>query len=210
VELTLPHLDGLVDKNGNGIADPGEAGYAEFRWQLVPGAGAGPGSYTNSVSATAGCASCTVAQTVSATVHVTENTLFTRSAILGRVFEDRNRDGQQGADEPGLASARVMLDEGTSVTTDAQGMFHIPDLESGPRVLKIDLAGLGMAARATTDPTAVVNIAPGLVASVRFGVCFPRDSVSVGRPGRKAWRSPRWRRRRASISRVTSPAPRST
>jgi uncharacterized repeat protein (TIGR01451 family) len=183
-DLVLPHLDALVDKNGNGIADPGEPGYAEFRLQLVPGAGAGPGSYTSSVSATATCATCTVAQPVSVTIQVTENTLFTRSALLGRVFEDKNRDGQQGADEPGLANARVVMDEGTSVTTDAQGMFHIPDLEGGPRVVKIDLAGLGMAASATTDASAVVNIAPGLMASVRFGVYFPRDTVSVGRPGK--------------------------
>jgi len=151
----------------------------------VPGAGAGPGAYTNSVSATATCATCTVAQPVTATVHVTENTLFTRSAIVGRVFEDRNRDGRQGAGEPGIANARVVLDEGTSVTTDAQGMFHIPDLEGGPRVVKIDLAGLGMGATATTDAAAVVNVAPGLMASVRFGVYFPRDSVKAGRPGRE-------------------------
>src|SRR6185436_12845047 len=183
-ELTLPHLDGFVDKNGNGVTDPGEPGYAEFRWQLVAGAGAGVGSYTSSVSATASCATCTVAYPVSATVQVTDNTLFTRSAIVGRVFEDKNRDGHQGPGERGLANARVVMDEGTSVTTDAQGMFHIPDLEGGPRVVKIDLAGLGMAASATTDASAVVNIAPGLMASVRFGVYFPRDTVSVGRPGK--------------------------
>jgi hypothetical protein len=183
--LELPHLDGLVDRNGNGVADPGEPGYAEFRWQLIAGAGAGPGSYTNTVSATASCATCTIAQPVSATVRVTENTLFTRSAIVGRVFEDRNRDGRQGAGEPGIANARVVLDEGTSVTTDAEGMFHVPDLEGGPRVMKIDLAGLGMGATATTDASAVVNVAPGLMASVRFGVFFPRDSVQAGRPGRE-------------------------
>ena len=79
----------------------------------------------------------------------------------------------------------MVLDEGTSVTTDAQGMFHIPDLEGGPRVVKIDLAGLGMGATATTDAAAVVNVAPGLMASVRFGVYFPRDSVKAGRPGRE-------------------------
>src|SRR5262249_28364464 len=71
-ELKIAHLDGLVDKNGNGIADPGEAGYVEFRMQLVPGSGAGPGSYTSSVSAVATCATCTVAQPVSATIRVTE------------------------------------------------------------------------------------------------------------------------------------------
>src|SRR5262249_8017277 len=95
-----------------------------------------------------------------------------------------NRDGLQGPDEPGLADARVVMDEGTSVTTDAQGMFHVPDLESGPRVVKVDLAGLGMGAMATTDASAVVNIAPRLMASVRFGIYFPRDTVSIGRPSK--------------------------
>src|SRR5258707_10810698 len=37
--LPLAHLDGFVDRNGDGIAGPGEPGYAEFRWQLVAGAG---------------------------------------------------------------------------------------------------------------------------------------------------------------------------
>jgi uncharacterized repeat protein (TIGR01451 family) len=176
-ELKLPHLDGFVDRNGNGIADPGEPGYAEFRWQLVPAPAPAPARTRSSVSATATCSTCNIAQPVTATVRVTDNTLFTRSAIVGRVFEDRNRDGRQGPGEPGLANARVVMDEGTSVTTDAQGMFHVPDLEGGPRVVKIDLAGLGMAATPTTDASAVVNVAPGLMASVRFGVYFPSDSV---------------------------------
>jgi hypothetical protein len=52
-------------------------------------------------------------------------------------------------------------------------------------VVKIDVAGLGNDAMATTDASAVVNVAPGLMASVRFGIYFPRDSVKVGRPGRE-------------------------
>ena len=181
--LQIPQLAAFVDRNGDGMAGPGEPGYAEFRWQLVPGAGASTGSYVDQVSATSGCPTCTVARTVSATVRVEDQTLFTRSTLLGRVFEDRDRDGQQAANEPGIANARVVMDDGTWVTTDAQGMFHVPDLESGPRVIKMDLAQVGAAAVPTTDVAQVVNIAPGLLASVRFGVAFPRDTVSVGRPG---------------------------
>jgi hypothetical protein len=181
--LPLAHLDGFVDRNGDGIAGPGEPGYAEFRWQLVAGAGASSGSYLDRVSATSGCDTCSSAVPVSAVVHVEDNELFTRSTLLGRVFEDKNRDGQQAANEPGIAGARVVMDDGTSVTTDAMGMFHVPDLESGPRAVKLDVPGLGAAAIPTTDASTLVTIAPGLLSSVRFGVAFPRDTVAVGRAG---------------------------
>src|SRR5205814_8752232 len=52
-ELSLARLDGFVDRDGDGIAGPGEPGYAEFRWQLVPGAAATPGVYPSRASATA-------------------------------------------------------------------------------------------------------------------------------------------------------------
>ena len=180
--LHIDQLAGFQDRNGDGVAGPGEPGYAEFRWQLVPGSGASAGMYVAQVSATSGCATCTVAQAVSASIRVEDDELFTRSTLLGRVFEDKNRDGQQAANEPGIANARVVMDDGTWVTTDAQGMFHVPDLEAGPRVIKMDLAQVGAAAIPTTDVAQVVNIAPGLLANVRFGVTFPRDTVSVGRP----------------------------
>ena len=180
--LQIAQLAGFQDRNGDGVAGPGEPGYAEFRWQLVPGSGASAGAYVDQVSATSGCATCVVAQAASATVRVEESELFSRSTLLGRVFEDKNRDGQQASNEPGIANARVVMDDGTWVTTDARGMFHVPDLEAGTRVVKMDLAQVGAAAIPTTDVAQFVNIAPGLLASVRFGVTFPRDTVSVGRP----------------------------
>jgi hypothetical protein len=81
-----------------------------------------------------------------------------------------------------VAGAVVALDDGSSVTTGSEGRFHLPDLDSGPRVLKIDLARLGMPALPTTDPTRVVDVSPGLVATVRFGVWFAQDTLSMGHP----------------------------
>jgi hypothetical protein len=133
------------------------------------------------VSATAGCDTCVAARAVAASVRVEDSELFTRSTLLGRVFEDKNPDGQQATNEPGISGARVVMDDGTWVTTDARGMFHVPDLEPGPHGVKLDLAPVGGAAIPTTDVSTVVTIAPGLLASVRFGVAFPRDTVSVVR-----------------------------
>ncbi|MEY4374584.1 MAG: hypothetical protein RL760_750, partial [Candidatus Eisenbacteria bacterium] len=181
--LELPMLPAFVDRNGNGQADPGEDGYVEFRWQMTPGAGATVGRYTARVSAVGGCATCTIAPPTSATIMVEENEFFSRSTLLGRVFEDKDRDGLQSGDEPGLAGARVVMDDGTVVTTDAQGLFHVPDLEAGPRVIKMDLAAAGAGAVPTNGVSQVVDIAPGLLANVRFGVAFPRDTVTMGRRG---------------------------
>ncbi|MFM7231637.1 MAG: hypothetical protein ACKO3S_06605 [bacterium] len=181
--LTIPQLPAFVDGNGDGIAGPGEAGYVEFRWQLVPGAGAKAGRYAAQVTAVSGCVTCTVAQPTSASVEVQNDELFSRSTLLGRVFEDRNRDGEQGSNEPGVAGARLVMDDGTTITSDSKGLFHVPDLESGPRAIKMDMSALGAGAVATTGVSQVVDLGEGLLGSVRFGVAFPKDTVSVGREG---------------------------
>ena len=66
-----------------------------------------------------------------------------------------------------IIAATVVLDAGTQVTTDSEGRFHLPDLDAGPRALKLDLARLGMPATPTTDVTQVVNVSPGLIATAQ-------------------------------------------
>src|SRR5438093_12895044 len=75
-----------------------------------------------------------------------------------------------------------MLDDGTSVGTDAEGRFHLPDLDPGPHVVKLDLERFGLPATATTEAAPVAYVSPGLLSAVRFGVSFQRDSVEIGRP----------------------------
>ena len=41
------------------------------------------------------------------------------------MFDDRNGDGDQGADEPGLPGVRLATVNGLLVTTDADGRYHI-------------------------------------------------------------------------------------
>ncbi len=49
---------------------------------------------------------------------------FDDGAIVGRVCEDLDRDGQCGSDEPGVGGARVLLETGLEATTDREGRFH--------------------------------------------------------------------------------------
>ncbi|MGH7730097.1 MAG: OmpA family protein, partial [Candidatus Eiseniibacteriota bacterium] len=182
--FALDTLGGFVDRNGDGVPGPGERGYATLSWTLAPGASATPGSYGNAAVAVSpdACGGCQVSNRAEASVRVEEDALFGRGTLLGRVFEDTDRNGRQGATEHGVSGAVIALDDGTWLATDADGQFHLPDLEAGPRALKLDLAQLGMPATPTTDVTQVVNVSPGLLATVRFGVAIARDTVRIGQP----------------------------
>jgi len=180
--FSLDTLAAFTDLNGDGQAGPGEPGYLTLSWVLVPGASATPGTYTDAAVAFAGCSTCGASNRAEATVHVAEDSFLARGTVVGRVFEDSNRDGLQGRDERGLPGAVVFLDDGTSVSTDAEGRFHLPDLDPGPHVVKLDLERLGLPAIATTETAPVAYVSPGLLSAVRFGVSFQRDSVEIGRP----------------------------
>ena len=45
--------------------------------------------------------------------------------IIGRVFEDKNFDGEQQPGEPGIPNAVIFLQDGNRITTDADGFFPL-------------------------------------------------------------------------------------
>ena len=61
--------------------------------------------------------------------------------LEGRVFIDRNRNGQPDADEPGAPGVRVRLDQALGVT-DAEGYFRLAQLPPGARSLELDESSL--------------------------------------------------------------------
>jgi uncharacterized repeat protein (TIGR01451 family) len=178
----LGSLAGFVDADGSGTPTPGDPGFASLSYQLVVGAGASPGSYENAAVAYDACPTCAISNESRAAVAVEDDPLFTLATVIGRVFEDSDRDGRQGRDERGVASAVVVMDEGTYVTTDRFGRFHIPDVRPGQRLFKIDTKSFSMPVLATTPAAQLVTVSPGLLTSVRFGVVIERDTIRIGHP----------------------------
>ena len=127
----LGTVPALVDSNGNGRADPGEPGYLVLSYQLVIGSGAVPGEYTNTAVARDVCALCVISNRDQAAVSVAVDPLFDLVTIIGKVFEDKDRDGRQGPDEPGVAGAMVALDDGTYALTDEHGRCNLPAVRLG-------------------------------------------------------------------------------
>jgi uncharacterized repeat protein (TIGR01451 family) len=73
-----------------------------------------------------------------ATVRVGGGIFSTRQVIIGRVFEDANRNGKFDSNDKPAAGVRLYLTSGQSVITDSQGLYNFPALSDGSQVLTLD------------------------------------------------------------------------
>jgi uncharacterized repeat protein (TIGR01451 family) len=170
----------LVDANGNGVADPGESGYKVLSYSMVVGAGARPGDYSNVAVAVDVCDTCTASPPASTMIEVVSDPVFDLGTIIGKVFQDYDRDGFQDSGESGIGGAMVALDNGIYALTDVHGRFHFPAVEPGQRMVKLNVATIAGNARATGRDKQVLSVTPGLLAKANFGVIYDFDSESIG------------------------------
>ena len=97
--------------------------------------------------------------------------------LIGRVFEDKNFDGEQQNGEAGIPNAVIFLDDGNRVVTDADGLFSVQKMLPGRRTGTLDLSSLpGYTLAANTrfiernSHSRLVNLAPGGLVRMNFGV----------------------------------------
>lgn len=97
--------------------------------------------------------------------------------ILGRVFVDKNFDGEQQPGEPGVPNSVVFMDDGNRITTDEDGLFHLKCVLPGQRVGALDLTslpGYTLAPNAyfieRNSPSRLVRLSPGGLVRMNFGV----------------------------------------
>ena len=62
--------------------------------------------------------------------------------ILGRVFIDKNFDGEQQPGEPGVPNAVIFMDDGNRITTDKDGLFSVANVLPGHRTGVLDLSSI--------------------------------------------------------------------
>lgn len=97
--------------------------------------------------------------------------------LIGRVFVDKNFDGEQQPNEPGVPNAVIYMDDGNRIVTDANGLFSLANVISGYRSATLDLTSLPGYALAPNNyfiernsPSRMVKLAPSSLARVNFGV----------------------------------------
>ena len=97
--------------------------------------------------------------------------------IVGRVFVDRNFDGEQQPGEPGVPNAVVYMDDGNRIITDPNGLFSVINVVSGNRVGTLDLFSLpgytlapNLYRLENNSQSRLVRLAPGGLARMNFAV----------------------------------------
>ncbi|MCB1646596.1 MAG: OmpA family protein, partial [Pseudomonadales bacterium] len=77
----------------------------------------------------------------SATVTVKEDLFRNKATVLGNVYLGKCVDGKM-TELSGMEDARVYMEDGTYVVTDADGSYHIEGINPGSHVVQLDLASL--------------------------------------------------------------------
>ncbi len=97
--------------------------------------------------------------------------------LIGRVFVDKNFDGEQQPNEPGVPNAVIYMDDGNRIVTDANGLYSLANVISGYRSAVLDLTSLPGYSLApnkyfieTNSPSRLVKLAPGSMVRVNFAV----------------------------------------
>lgn len=97
--------------------------------------------------------------------------------LIGRVFVDKNFDGEQQKGEPGVPNAVVYLDNGNRIITDADGLFSVANVLPGYHTGILDLTTIpeyrlapNLRFSESNSNSRLVNLEPGGMVRMNFAV----------------------------------------
>lgn len=148
----------------------------EITLGVVAGAGAVVGEYVNTAYADNGPQDVLLSNIAEAAVRITPDEVFDCSEVIGKVFDDQNRNAVQDEAESGLPGVRLATINGLLVTTDEYGRYHIacaatpkPGIGSN-FILKLDERTLPTGYTVTTENPRVIRLTQGKMSQLNFGV----------------------------------------
>jgi len=193
------YLDGKAILDGAQISDPtgnrpltfniGTISTGQTRtlkYQLVVGSGVTFGNYENKAFAKS-IDGTIISNHVTETVKVIPDALFDLGTVIGKVFFDKDGDCMQDVPkrnspvvaESGIANVEIVTEDGTVITTDKYGRFHLKALMPGRHLFRLDESTLPEGAYLTTDKVVIVDITPGILSKVNFGVRIEEGSPAI-------------------------------
>jgi uncharacterized repeat protein (TIGR01451 family) len=159
--------------------DPGKTINLAYATTLTPDAvrGTGKNSATLSGLRTGKFAGRTQDGPAIHQLQIRQGILADTGTIIGRVFVDKNFDGEQQPNEPGVPNAVIFLDDGNKITTDANGMFSVKGANNGYRTGVLDLSSLpgytlapNLYFKERNSQSRLVKLAPSGLVRMNFGV----------------------------------------
>jgi uncharacterized repeat protein (TIGR01451 family)/fimbrial isopeptide formation D2 family protein len=144
---------------------------------FIVGSGVSEGDYVNRAQVFHSRLGSVSAE-ATATVRVVPDPNFDCTDVIGKVFDDVNRNGYQDAGEKGLPGVRVVSARGLLITSDDHGRFHVtcavvPDENRGSNfILKVDDRTLPTGYRITTENPRVQRATRGKMMKFNFGAAI--------------------------------------
>ncbi|MFB2773420.1 hypothetical protein ACE1AT_29730 [Pelatocladus sp. BLCC-F211] len=97
--------------------------------------------------------------------------------IIGRVFVDKNFDGEQQPGEPGVPNAVIFMEDGNRITTDPNGVFSVVNVLPGNHTGVLDLSSLSgytlapnLKFKERNSQSRLVRLEPSGMARMNFAV----------------------------------------
>jgi uncharacterized repeat protein (TIGR01451 family) len=185
------YLSGKTLRDGVPVSDPSgnrpltftagellQGATRTFRYQLVVGSGVTFGEYRNEARAEYRN-NIVLSNRATASVRVVPDPTFDLATLIGKVFWDRNANGRQDEGEPGAGTVQIVTEEGKVITTDSEGKYHLAGVIPGRHVLRLDERTLPQGALLTTPKAVIVDVTPGIMAKVNFGLKRTAEEASA-------------------------------
>jgi hypothetical protein len=115
-----------------------------------------------------------------AKVQVVPDPTFACTDVMGKVFDDRNRNAMQDLGEKGIPGVRLVTARGLAAKTDSHGRYHLscaatPNEQRGSNfVLKLDDRSLPSGFRMSTPTTQVKRATRGKALRFNFAASVHR------------------------------------
>ena len=118
-----------------------------------------------------------LSQTVDVKFSVQGDPVFEQGTIIGKVFNDKNQNAVQDCGEEGVPWARLYTEQGVGIVTDEHGRYHIPGVDPGRHVVKIDGHSLPEGTKFITEEAYLVKTTPGIMNKANFAVLLPPSGI---------------------------------
>jgi uncharacterized repeat protein (TIGR01451 family) len=146
----------------------------------VVGAGSSEGDFVSRAQVMNGANGIAVTGDATATVRIIPEPNVDCTDVIGKVFDDTNRNGLQDDGEKGLAGVRLVTVRGLAATTDKYGRYHITcaitpnEIRGSNFVLKLDDRTLPSGYRMSTDKMKIQRAIRGKDLQINFGASVHR------------------------------------
>jgi len=156
------------------------AGRHRIEYLMAVGAGVSEGEFVNRAQVTHSVTGNALSGEATATVRLVPDPDFDCTDVMGKVYDDANRNGVQDTGEAGIGGVRLVTTNGLAATTDSYGRYHItcatvPNEDRGSNfVLKLDDRTLPTGFRAAVQPVQIARATRGKALRMNFGASIHR------------------------------------